>query len=230
MIAAAAGCGSRPRVPSTARLPVQRPRSGTSQSCHQPHNDAAPLKNEVVREGGEGDLDTPTKSSGQKVAHIASARTLTERYDFHPAIPSFSWVRGQGWAGGVESVLCLGRSGSLSPAGSPPKLMIFRPRTGAELPALFSTAPSRGAVPEKFLPFYDPQNAILLAAFMHSHGCTANTSTATLESRMGQLEPITSWTRTKVHQKYAHVKLRETATLDFSTLESPPLFLRSRAT
>ena len=90
LIAAAAGCGSRPRVPSTARLPVQRPRSGTSQSCHQPHNDAAPLKNEVVREGGEGDLDTPTKSSGQKVAHIASARTLTERYDFHPAIPSFT--------------------------------------------------------------------------------------------------------------------------------------------
>ena len=60
------------------------------------------------------------------------------------------------------------------------------------------TAPGPGAVPEKILAFYDPQNAILPAVFMHSHGCTANTSTAALESRTGQqLEPnMTSYGHT----------------------------------
>ena len=71
LIAAAADRAPRACVPSTARLLGPRPAPEASQSCHQPHEDAAPLKNQGVREGESGDLGIATRSSGQKVAAIA---------------------------------------------------------------------------------------------------------------------------------------------------------------
>ena len=62
-----------------------------------------------------------------------------------------------------------GFSGSSSGQGSPvarENSPFFRGRDrGRSSPQISSTAPGRGAVPEKFLPFYDPQNAILPVVF-----------------------------------------------------------------
>ena len=98
------------------------------------------------------------------------------------SLPPGGCRHGQGQPGGVRGFLA---PAPVRAAPSPVKIRrFFRRDRGRSSPQISSTAPGRGAVPEKFLPFHDPQNAILPAVSMHSHGCTANTSTATLESRM----------------------------------------------